>query len=274
MNCHHHTSNEALYTQFMYSISGINEIDLIIAFFILGVTNSFTHCISMCGPIAVSQVSMRLMHIENQKIHSQLSRIYAGLAPTYYIGKAMTYSIMGATLSLFSELITQNYSWQIFRIIVLLFLAILFSLLAFTKIFSKFKKYSIFHIQILSKIIKQNYFSKYTKQFTTRLSNLIKKLHLKPEGFHGLLLGMILGLIPCGLVYMVLLGALSTTSSPLLASMLMFVFGLGTFPGLFLVSYFGTSIIQKYKTAFGLMYAITMLINAYIFLRYAISLID
>jgi sulfite exporter TauE/SafE len=59
--------------------------------------------------------------------------------------------------------------------------------------------------------------------------------------FTLLLIGLLNGLLPCGLVYIALSGAL--VSETLSGSVwFMFLFGLGTMPYLFLITYFGQAI--------------------------------
>jgi sulfite exporter TauE/SafE len=55
------------------------------------------------------------------------------------------------------------------------------------------------------------------------------------------LLGMANGLLPCGLVYFAVIGAIATGST-LSAVLFMAFFGLGTLPAMFLFAYFGVSI--------------------------------
>lgn len=64
---------------------------------------------------------------------------------------------------------------------------------------------------------------------------LQSKHRLKP-----LLIGLFVGLLPCGLTYIILAGAFAL--HPLTAALLMFLFGLGTVPGLLLLGVFGNAL--------------------------------
>ena len=64
MTCHHSHESQNVFVQYILDsdILGISGISIICAMFIYGIIGSFTHCIGMCGPIALGQMNMRLMH--------------------------------------------------------------------------------------------------------------------------------------------------------------------------------------------------------------------
>jgi sulfite exporter TauE/SafE len=71
-----------------------------------------------------------------------------------------------------------------------------------------------------------------------RLANLTRPLFARPVGWHGLVLGLLLGFLPCGLLYAAI-GAAIAPADPLAAAMGMGLFTLGTFPVLWLIAYLG-----------------------------------
>ncbi len=107
------------------------------------------------------------------------------------------------------------------------------------------------------------------KSKTLKITALTSNLFKNPQGFNGYLLGVILGFLPCGLLYSAFLIA-ATFPNPLLAAFGMFLFGLGTFPALFIAGH-GASLIKitqlKYVTK------IIALVNAIMLLLMAIKLI-
>jgi sulfite exporter TauE/SafE len=72
----------------------------------------------------------------------------------------------------------------------------------------------------------------------SRLGRIAKPLFAKPWGWRGIGLGMVLGFLPCGLLYAAI-GAAAATAEPVAAAMSMAAFALGTFPMLWLVGYLG-----------------------------------
>ena len=75
-------------------------------------------------------------------------------------------------------------------------------------------------------------------KLTTWLKLSFSNIYSWNSSFKGLFIGLLNGFLPCGLVYMALIGALSTPSfSGSIVYML--IFGLGTWPMMISVSFFG-----------------------------------
>lgn len=75
-------------------------------------------------------------------------------------------------------------------------------------------------------------------KLTTWLKLSFSKVYQWESSFKGLAIGVLNGFLPCGLVYMALIGAISM-SSITGGITYMLVFGLGTFPMMITVSFFG-----------------------------------
>jgi sulfite exporter TauE/SafE len=102
------------------------------------------------------------------------------------------------------------------------------------------------------------------------LQNPVKNLLQNPRGRKGFLLGIILGFIPCGLLYSALLIA-ATFSSPIMAAIGMLAFGAATFPALFLTA-LGGSILAKIPE-FKIIAKAFILLNAIMLILMALKLI-
>ena len=161
----------------------------------IGFLGSF-HCIGMCGPIALAL-----------PIHSKTKAKKALVIFLYNFGRALTYSVFGALLGFISNRFALVGYQQIVSVtagaLILFFLILTY---AFPKDSSLLGK---FHIKI------QNALS--------------KALYAKKNNFSYLIIGLLNGLLPCGLVYLAVATAI-TTASALNGAVLMFSFGLGTFP--------------------------------------------
>ncbi len=232
----------------------LDPFTLLMDMFLNGVLGSFTHCIMMCGPIAAAQVGIRMMNIPPNKM-SEKEKFKAAAILPYYFGKAATYSLLGLIFLLFKESLKDIVILKYAAALLLLFTAVYF---------------------MLNSINQNDIFNKLTK-FTpiNRLNKLLvnRSQRLKPYGRQGFILGMILGLLPCGLVVAMVITAVSSSSNVLVVMSAMFVFGIATIPGLFLVSYLGNTVISKFKKYYQWLYSIVMFFNCYLMIRYALQLL-
>lgn len=178
---------------------------LLLAAMGLGFLGSF-HCIGMCGPIALSLPVQHLTGL--QKV--------AGIA-LYNAGRIFTYALIGVFFGLIGFSF-QYFGWQ-------QWLSISLGLLLLS-IF-------VFRIMPGNKRSKQQvFFSGWNKKIIAVLAPLFHK----PQKRYLLLIGFLNGLLPCGLVYMAVAGALAT-GNIIKAAFFMGGFGAGTLPAMVLASY-------------------------------------
>jgi len=164
---------------------------------LLGLLGSF-HCLGMCGPIAF------VLPLNRQnKLLGFFQVIF------YHFGRILSYAIIGLIFGFIGKGLIiaglqQNLSIAIGVIMILI-------VILPTTFFYKFQ------------LIKPIY---------SLISNVKKRLglYLKKSSLKAFLtIGILNGFLPCGLVYMALLGAIATGSS-LNGSIYMMLFGLGTIP--------------------------------------------
>jgi len=181
---------------------------LIIPAFALGLFSSF-HCIGMCGAIAFS---LPVQHLDN-------SKKIIGIV-LYNLGRIATYSVIGFLFGLLGRQIYIAGLQQSFSVItgVVIILAVLQYI--FKRPLTHLPGFN--QVQIL-------------------IQDLIGRLLHSGNVSELFLLGMANGLLPCGLVYFAVTGAVAT-GSILSAVLFMALFGLGTTPAMFLFAYFGVSI--------------------------------
>ena len=82
--------------------------------------------------------------------------------------------------------------------------------------------------------------------YLSLFKNILNTLFSRPEGFKGYLLGILLGFIPCGLLYGAIIIA-ANINNFMLAGFAMFVFGIATIPSLLVTSYSGFLFLNKFK---------------------------
>ncbi|GLU42810.1 sulfite exporter TauE/SafE family protein [Allomuricauda sp. NBRC 101325] len=185
---------------------------------VLGLLGSL-HCLGMCGPIAFM---LPLDQSNMTKKTMQLSIYHFGRLLAYGI-IGMLFGFLGKGLALFG--IQQKLSIGIGVIMILL-------VLIPTKYLNGHKFLTPVY-SILGKV-------------KSKLGGELKKK--TPDAF--LTIGFLNGFLPCGLVYMALLGAIAM-GNPLQGGLYMMLFGLGTVPLMSLVVYskgiLGNSIKNKFR---------------------------
>jgi sulfite exporter TauE/SafE len=160
-----------------------------IAFFI-GLFGS-VHCVGMCGPLALAVPSFqsRWWLIISDKL-------------LYNIGRIITYAFLGLLIGIIGKQLWLSGLQQ--------GVSLVSGLLIVLAGFSKILKIHLPGSKLLSPI------------------NRLLNYALQHKAGH-LVVGMLNGFLPCGFVYLALVGAINT-SSLLAASAYMFWFGIGTFP--------------------------------------------
>jgi len=212
----------------------MNNIDLVIIL-TTAFLGSVGHCIGMCGGIVVAYSSTKI----DQK-SSWVRQTASHLA--YNFGRVTTYTILGAMFGLLGRAIafTPTTKGVLFVLTGILMLLAGLSLVG--------------NIQFLSSaelsISKNQWFQRSFKK-------LIQNSSL--ESFF--LLGMLNGIIPCGLVYSFAIFAAST-ANPLWGAIVMATFGLATIPALFFLGAI-TKFLQKGSLRGTMMKLASMLVILY-----------
>ena len=175
----------------------------------LGMIGSF-HCIGMCGPLAFS------LPLKNNNDVAKFAGSFI-----YNLGRIITYSLLGLLFGLAGK------SFSIFGFQQMLSVIVGTTILIF--IFMP-KKWG---------------FNKETNNIVIRYSATIRKalgkLFFNKNYYSLLAIGLLNGLLPCGLIYMAVAAALAT-ADPLKSAFFMAIFGLGTLPVMWSVSFFGNYI--------------------------------
>lgn len=178
--------------------------EIILTGLILGFMGSF-HCAGMCGPIALSLP----LHGNNQ-----LQKAFGGVL--YNLGRTVTYGLMGA----FFGLIGQGFQMAGFQ----RWVSIIMGSLMIISVLTPF-------------VFKKLNFIK-TDFFTGSIRKALQKLFQK-RSYGGLFfIGLLNGLLPCGLVYLAIAGAIGTANL-YYGILFMVLFGLGTIPMMLAISMIG-----------------------------------
>ena len=164
----------------------------------LGFLGSF-HCIGMCGPIALTIPLNR---------NSWFSMISGTLI--YNTGRILTYTFLGVLFGIFGKGF-MIAGWQNFLSVFSGVMILLLLLLP---------KISVMPVQV-----------GFLVSFIGKLKMKIRELFGVNTMYSLFIIGLLNGLLPCGLVYLGIIGAV-TTGSILKAALFMAAFGAGTLPAM------------------------------------------
>ncbi|MBI2429777.1 MAG: sulfite exporter TauE/SafE family protein [Ignavibacteriales bacterium] len=182
----------------------------------LGLLGSM-HCIGMCGPLVLAVPS------SSEKRWKFLLE-----KSLYNFGRAVTYGVMGALLGLIGKRILIGIEQDLS---IVLGITILLTVAVPIGLKSKLEKFSPL---------------KYVYLFVKRKFAVL----MQKSGMTTLfVLGMLNGLLPCGLVYTALIGA-SVVADIWQSVLFMIVFGVGTIPALVAVSLSGKLLSLKFRSLF------------------------
>ncbi|MBZ4643138.1 MAG: uncharacterized protein PWQ25_1171 [Deferribacteres bacterium] len=201
----------------------------LLGFLSLGFFGGFGHCIFMCNPFVLF-ISSKFAPNSPGYLKFLIPQI------KYNIGRTITYSILGAVFglttnitTLFSDIVIFQKALSIIAGLFLIFYGI-FDILGM-KVISRLEDNSI----------------------TRKISTIISKVKFNSP----FIMGLILGFLPCGLLYGALIGVTSL-SNVYKSALSMALFGIGTTFSMLLVSIFG-NIILKVRFLFRILSFLIML---------------
>lgn len=163
---------------------------------VLGLMGSF-HCAGMCGPIAVALPLYG---------NSTLQKITGSLL--YNIGRIITYGIMGAVFGTLGQG---------------------FEVLGFQRVISVLMGSIMILAVIFPSIFRNLNLGSGVTPLVGKLKERMGKLFAVKSLKSLFLIGLLNGLLPCGLVYMAVAGSIGTGSA-MLGTLYMLLFGFGTMP--------------------------------------------
>ena len=212
---------------------------IFISALILGLMGSF-HCAGMCGPIAIAL-----------PLHGNTlpQKVFGGTL--YNLGRTITYGIMGAIFGFLGQGLQLIGFQQKISVImgVLMIVSVLFP-----------------------KLFKNQY--KMDKSLFTSVGKLKKKIGemFSIRSFQSLFfIGMLNGLLPCGLVYMAIAGAIGT-GGVAEGSVYMILFGLGTIPMLLAISLAGNVLSLTVRNKINKLIPVLVVVVGILFVLRGLSL--
>lgn len=187
---------------------------MLLSAFIFGLLGSF-HCVGMCGPIAF------LLPLDRKNNTKRVMQLLS-----YHLGRLLTYSVLGLIFGIIGKSLNL-FGFQQQLSIIIGILMITFIVIP-TRVFNRYN-FSKPLYKLVGKVKK------------AMGSELKKK---SPGTFFTI--GYLNGLLPCGLVYMAIFGALGTGNA-WEGSLYMIIFGLGTIPLMTTAIYLGNFLTTSVK---------------------------
>ncbi len=180
----------------------------------IGIVGSL-HCMGMCGPIVVA------LPLKNQNLFTKILG-----AILYNSGRVATYGVLGLLFGLLGRGIHMAgfQQWTSIILGIVMIVSVLFPFV------------------FREKITVGNLLA----GMAARLISRLKKLFASRSYRSLLLIGLLNGLLPCGLVYVAIAGAISS-GSVVSGSLFMVLFGLGTIPLLLLAALASDAIGQRIR---------------------------
>ncbi len=171
--------------------------------FLMGLLGS-VHCIGMCGPLVMA------LPISQKNNFQKITALFL-----YHSGKIASYSILGVLFGLFGSQLPVFALQRNISIVIGVTMLL----------------YVLYVFVLKPKHIQLGIFASYYNQIVKLLSQLFKS----KSAISFLFIGLLNGLLPCGMIYLALSSAMAT-QHVLYGGLLMTFFGLGTVPALLLVA--------------------------------------
>lgn len=195
----------------------------LIGFFSLGFFGGFGHCIFMCNPFVIYIAS---------KFAPNTPGYLRFLIPQikYNIGRIITYAILGLIFGSISSITSLFSNMIIFQKVISIFAGLFLMLYAFFDL-SGFKFISKLEDNLI----------------TRKIRGLISRFQFNSP----FITGIVLGFLPCGLLYGALIGV-SSLNNPIKSSFALSLFGFGTSFAMIIIALFG-NIVIRYRKLFRML---------------------
>lgn len=216
----------------------VGGLALVMAMLLAGLVGGGTHCVGMCGPFVLAQTTARLEAVPAAGI-SEFHRLTGAALLPYHLGRLTTYTALGAVAGAAGQGIrtVPGLDW----------IAAGWLMVAA----AMFVTYGIFGGRGSAAG---------ESRWGAALGRMARPLFARPTGTRGYALGMMLGFLPCGLLYAAL--AVSAGSGGAWGGgVAMAAFTMGTVPGLVATGFVGHIAAGRWRAAATAVAPALMLVN-------------
>nr|WP_221238487.1 sulfite exporter TauE/SafE family protein [Roseospira visakhapatnamensis] len=208
-----------------------------------GLVGGFTHCAGMCGPFVLTQVTTRMESLPADQMREWHRLAGAALVP-YHLGRATTYVLLGGFGAALAGVLGGFGGLRWLSAALLALAAVLFVGYALPRL----------------KVALPGG-SRVEAWWSAHVGRVAGPLFRAPTGWRGYALGVLLGFIPCGLLYGAVAAAASSGSA-LAGALAMLVFAAGTVPSLIAVGVAGHLAAARFRQVMTWVAPALMVLNA------------
>ena len=219
---------------------------ILLGLLLAGATGSAMHCVPMCGPFVLGQVADRMARLPAARL-CEMQRVSGGILLPYHLGRLTTYAALGALAAVAGSGLAHlpwlsRLSGVLLAVAALLFIgqALRRFLPALPGWLPDVAQAPAAWVRLISR--GAGWFDRTT-----------------PGG--GLLLGLVLGFLPCGFLYAALAAA-AASGGPARGALAMLAFGAGTIPALVAVGIAGNTAGRRWQRGVAVVSPAVMLLNA------------
>lgn len=232
----------ALCRQGLHDLSSLPA-GLPVSLFAAGLAGSLVHCVGMCGPFVLTQVVTDVERSASRSYGEWRRLAGAALLP-YHLGRLTTYTALGAlagrATALFAS--TTGFAWLSGTMLVVAAILMVLQALGLTL--------------------------GATSPLAGVLAKLARPLSMSQRPAARYALGVVLGLLPCGLLYGALAAA-GGTASATEGALAMAAFAVGTVPALIAVGWLGLVVRRQLRSVTLWVATPLLLANAVVMLALA-----
>lgn len=225
-----------------------------------GLVGGFSHCAGMCGPFVLTQVGARLERLPLDRM-TEWRRLAGAAVIPYHLGRTVTYALVGAAAAGVAGHVGALGGLRWLSTALLGFAALFFLAYALRGFSAWTGAGARLAARLGEKLGAPLGPAEGAGAWGRRVSRLARPLFDAPVGGRGFLLGMALGLIPCGLVY----GAVAVAAAggdPLAGAFGMLAFAFGTVPALVTVGIAGHLAGRRWRPIVARVAPLIMVVNA------------
>ncbi len=240
---------------------------LILTMLLAGLVGSLTHCAGMCGPLVAAQ-SLERAALRTPEMGQIWRRLAGGALIPYQLGRTTTYMALGAVAALPVTAGARLLSAGWLAPTLLWVAAGIFlwqGLQKLDAIPASFARTAGAPSQAISSAT-----SSHLPGLLRPLRNLAGSLMRQPTGLHGYVLGILLGFLPCGLLYGAIVAA-AATGDPLAAAFAMLAFAVGTFPLSWAIGFGSRFATARFRAKLKVPLALLMIFNAVLLTALSLS---